>query len=247
MTAHEPSKNGNTLDAATKSEHVHQVFENISTDYDKMNDIISLGRHQKWKGYLLDQVLDDKPATVLDLCCGTGDMALRYAQLDPRATITGLDFSANMLTVAEKRRVEAHADNVSFTEGDAMNLPFPDASFDTALISFGLRNVGDYARVISEMRRVVRPGGTVYCIDSYRPENAFIYFFYTLYFGHIMPFIGRVVAESQDEYAWLNRSTELFLTKAEVASLFESCGLSEVSYRAFMCGATAVHRGGVLR
>ncbi len=231
------------IDAQAKSEKVHQVFENISHDYDKMNNIISLGHHHRWKEYLLKQVHRDNPSRVLDLCCGTGDMSLRYAELDPSAHITGVDFSANMLSVAESRRAKAGVENVLFIEGDAMNLPFSNGSFDVALISFGLRNVGDYARVVSEMRRVVKSGGSVYCIDSFQPENKFVRFFYSLYFAHVMPFIGRVVAKSHDEYAWLNRSTELFLTKSELADLFRICGFVDVSYHSFMWGASAVHQG----
>ena len=234
------------IDPDVKGERVHEVFENISTDYDKMNDIISAGRQLEWKDRLLEEVFRFRPARLLDLCCGTGDMSLRYASLDGSAQIIGMDFSAAMLSVAAERLALTDLTNITFIEGDAMSMPFDDDSFDTALISFGLRNVGDYRRVIDEMARVVRPGGKVFCIDSFQPENGFIRFFYRIYFAHIMPAFGRLFAKHPDEYAWLNRSTELFLTKDELAELFRSCGLSDVSYEKYMLGAAAIHRGTVV-
>lgn len=233
------------IDPDEKSERVHEVFENISGEYDTMNDLISAGRQLVWKDELLQEVYRDHPQRLLDLCCGTGDMSLRYATLDGSTDIYGMDFSCSMLDVARGRLARTDLANITFLEGDAMSVPFEDDSFDAALISFGLRNVGNYQQVVSEMARVVRPGGKVYCIDSFQPDNGFVRFFYRLYFAHIMPAFGKVFAKHPDEYAWLNRSTELFLTKKELATLFRGCGLEDVSYDTYMFGAAATHRGRV--
>ncbi len=170
-------------------EHVHGVFESIADGYDAANDRISLGMHRLWKRALCDAAL--KPCTnakraglVLDVCCGTGDITAMLAEKNPDVLICGLDFSAHMLDVARERTKDLP--NVMLIEGNAMRLPFDDGTFDSAVISFGLRNTPDYKQVVSEMVRVTRPGGVVACLDASVPESAVIQPFYQFYYKNIM-------------------------------------------------------------
>lgn len=226
-------------------EHVHGVFESIADGYDAANDRISLGMHRFWKHALVEAAL--KPCTnpkraglVLDVCCGTGDISAMIAEGNPDVLVCGLDFSAHMLDVARTRTVGL--DNVVLVEGNAMALPFDDATFDSAVISFGLRNTPDYARVIGEMARVTRPGGVVACLDASVPDSAVVRPFYQFYYKNVMTLFGGGLSH-RDEYNWLYESTQEFLKKDELARLFEDCGLISIAVRPFMFGAAALHVG----
>ena len=226
-------------------EHVHGVFESIAGGYDAANDRISLGMHNAWKKALCKTAVkacdtSKRAGLILDVCCGTGDIEESVARDNPDIFIVGLDFSANMLDVARTRL--QGLDNVALIEGNAMALPFDDATFDSAVISFGLRNTPDYEKVVSEMVRVVRPGGTVACLDASVPSNKAVAPFYQFYYKNIMTLLGGGIAHHK-EYEWLYQSTQEFLRKDELARLFEQCGLTHVQVRSFMFGAAALHIG----
>lgn len=226
-------------------EHVHGVFESIAEGYDAANDRISLGMHRFWKKALCDAALkaccsDARAGLVLDVCCGTGDITRMLATQAPDVLVCGLDFSAHMLEVAE-HRLEG-LDNVMLVEGNALELPFDDDTFDSAVISFGLRNTPDYKQVVSEMVRVTRPGGVVACLDASVPDSTIIQPFYQFYYKNVMTLLGGGMS-NRKEYDWLYESTQEFLRKDELAQLFEKCGLISVSVRSFMFGAAALHVG----
>jgi len=232
-----------TITPEEKEALVYDCFQSISETYDKTNDVISLGMHRFWKGAMIKRIVASAPKDILDVASGTGDIALWIAEKNPQAHIVGSDLSENMLTVAEKRRAEQKLDNVSFQCENAMKLSFEDDSFDVVVVSFGLRNMPDYRQVVSEMTRVLRPGGRFFCIDSSWPTNPIIKPFFGLYFSHIMPLLGNVVAHAPKEYEWLNASTKAFLSKDALAELMRSCGLVDVSYKSHMLGGAATHSG----
>lgn len=231
-------------------EQVHGVFESIASQYDAANDRISLGMHRYWKRVLENKAVStcskgaDRAGMVLDVCCGTGDITKAIASANPDVFVVGLDFSASMLDVARKRT--QGLDNVELVEGNAMELPFDDDTFDSAVVSFGLRNTPDYDQVVSEMARVVRPGGIVACLDASVPDNAFIQPFYQFYYKHVMTFLGGGF-KHHSEYEWLYESTQAFPRKAELEQIFYRAGLKYVTVRPFMCGAAALHVGTVTR
>lgn len=226
----------------TKSEKVYRIFEEISQDYDEANERISAGQHQKWKKEMVSQVIRHTGArgSVLDLCCGTGDIALSLARECPSMSVTGADFSPSMLSVARKKGSDIS--NVAWVQADAMKLPFEDGTFGSAVISFGLRNTPDYRQVLSEMARVTGPGGLVCCMDASMPDSPVILPFFKLYFGQVMPILGGG-REKMADYIWLHESTEQFLTKKQLCDLFREVGLQNVTYRSFMFGSCALHTG----
>ena len=242
-------------------EHVHDVFESIADNYDAANNRISLGLHSSWKQHLeniafeacqrarskedapcAEPALEDdsRVGLVLDVCCGTGDITEHIAREHQDVLVVGLDFSESMLEVAARRT--ARLDNVMLVNGNAMELPFDDNIFDAAVISFGLRNTPDYKVVLQQMKRVTHAGGTVACLDASVPDNNFVRPFYQFYYKHIMTLLGGGKSLHK-QYEWLYESTQEFLSKQQLAALFEKIGLEQVSVDSFMCGSAALHAG----
>lgn len=228
--------------ALSKEEKVHEVFEKISTDYDKMNSVISFNQHKKWRDDMMRRMAVRKGARALDVCCGTADWTIALAEaVGPTGQVTGLDFSESMLEVGEKK-VESHA-NISLIHGNAMKLPFPDGSFDYVTIGFGLRNVPNYGTVLKEMNRVLKPGGMIACIDTSQPELFGYKQLFRFYFKFIMPAFGKLFAKSYSEYSWLQESANDFPGMKKLAHMFTEAGFSKVSYKSYSGGAAAGHVG----
>ena len=219
-----------------KEKHVYNVFEAVAGGYDSANARISLGLHLRWKRAAADFVLTAVPpdGRVLDLCCGTGDIAALLLESRGDISVTGLDFSPAMLAVACERF--SGDSRVALKQGNALALPFEDASFDGAVISFGLRNTSDYGRVLAETARVVRPGGLVCCIDSFTPGSKLVRPFYALYFTRLMPLLGGGTRHRR-EYLWLSRSTGDFIPARELSLLMREKGLRKVKEKRYMMGA----------
>ncbi|MDU2138165.1 MAG: demethylmenaquinone methyltransferase, partial [Staphylococcus warneri] len=189
-----------------KKEQVHTVFQNISKKYDRLNNIISFEQHKVWRKRVMKEMSVKKGSTALDVCCGTADWTIALSKaVGPQGEVTGLDFSENMLEVGKEKT--AHVDNIHLVHGDAMNLPFDDASFDYVTIGFGLRNVPDYLGALKEMERVLKPGGMIVCLETSQPTLPVFKQVYRLYFKFVMPIFGKLFAKSKEEYEWLQQST----------------------------------------
>lgn len=237
-------KKGKKMQEQTKEARVHYVFEKISDKYDVMNSIISFNRHKAWRRDVMRQMKVKKNAKALDVCCGTGDWALALGKaVGRKGEVIGLDFSKNMLSVADKKRNEHKLHHVQFVHGNAMELPFEDSYFDYVTIGFGLRNVPDYMTVLKEMYRVVKPGGKVVCLETSKPTLIGFKQIYAFYFKHIMPLLGRIFAKSYDEYSWLQESTRLFPNKKELKQMFLDAGFSKVKVKSYTGGVAAMHMG----
>ena len=227
---------------ATKKEKVYAVFERISRTYDQGNTYISLGMSGKWKKQFIARIADETEAggPILDVCTGTGDIAVALARSRPDCMITGLDFSPATLRLA--RAKGENSPNLRWLQGDAMHLPFKDNAFSAACISFGLRNTTDYLQVLREMARVVKKNGAVYCLDSFVPDITLVKPFYSLYFKYLMPVIGGGLRHRQ-EYTWLWQSTQDFISINELAALFTQAGLTDIQIKRVLFGACAMHTG----
>lgn len=225
-----------------KEQAVFQIFQKIADRYDRSNVLISFGLQKGWKRMLTGRLLGSLPegAKVLDVCCGTGDIALELSRARRDLRVTGLDFSPAMLKAAEKRR--RGRKNVRFLRGNAMALPFRDATFDAAVISFGLRNTADYGQTLREMARVVKEDGVVACLDSFVPGMRLVRPFYRFYFRNVMPFLGGGL-KHRKEYRWLYLSTQSFLRAGQLVQLFRDTGLEDVCSESRMFGACALVTG----
>ncbi len=232
------------MDPQTKSEKVHSVFEKIYNRYDKMNSIISFQRHKSWRKDVMKRMNVEEGSDCLDVCCGTGDWSIALSSaVGEEGNVVGLDFSQNMLSIGEKKIEEQEIENITFTHGDAMNLPYENDSFDYVTIGFGLRNVPDYDQVLKEMYRVVKPGGKVVCLETSQPTLPVYKQLYFFYFRHIMPFFGKLFAKSYDEYAWLHESTKNFPDKETLKDMFSQAGFKTVQVKSYALGAAAMHLG----
>ncbi|QDP40464.1 demethylmenaquinone methyltransferase [Radiobacillus deserti] len=228
----------------SKEERVHGVFEKIYDRYDFMNSVISFQRHKAWRKDVMKRMNVQPGNSALDVCCGTGDWSFSLAEaVGSVGKIVGLDFSQNMLSIAKEKKRNRPLDQLEFIHGNAMELPFEDDTFDYATIGFGLRNVPDYKQVLSEMKRVVKPGGMVVCLETSQPTTPGFRQLYYFYFKYIMPLFGRLLAKSYNEYAWLHESAKDFPGKEQLKALFEEVGLTQVNIKSYTGGVAAMHAG----
>ena len=226
----------------SKEERVHDVFQSISSQYDRMNGIISFRRHLAWRKDTMKKMNVFSGASALDVCCGTADWTIHLAETaGASGKITGLDFSENMLSVGKEKIQRHRLNTVNLIQGNASALPFDDNQFDFVTIGFGLRNVPDYIQVLQEMHRVVKPGGTVVCLETSQPTMPGFKQMYWFYFKWVMPLFGRLFAKSYEEYSWLQESSQSFPGKEELKSLFLEAGFKDVRYRSYAGGAAASH------
>ncbi|MFD0958812.1 demethylmenaquinone methyltransferase [Paenibacillus chungangensis] len=225
-------------------DHVHALFEAIAPKYDTMNDIISFRRHKAWRKFTMKKMGMKPGHTALDVCCGTCDWSIDMARTTGTGDIIALDFSQNMLDIgAAKINNLQLQDRIRLVRGNAMSLPFEDDTFDYVTIGFGLRNVPDYLQVLQEMRRVVKPGGKVVCLDTSKPTWQPFKGIYYLYFERILPLFGKMFAGKFKEYKWLPDSLKLFPDAKQLKELFQKAGLEKVDVKLFFGGVAALHMG----
>ncbi|WP_203361890.1 demethylmenaquinone methyltransferase [Bacillus sp. REN10] len=228
----------------SKEERVHGVFEKISNNYDHMNSLISFQQHKRWRKDTMKKMAVKKGAKALDVCCGTGDWTMALAEaVGKEGKVIGLDFSHNMLEVGREKIKAENLAQVEMIQGNAMELPFEDNTFDYVTIGFGLRNVPDYMHVLKEMNRVLKPGGMAVCLETSQPTMIGYRQLYFLYFRFIMPLFGKLFAKSYKEYSWLQESARDFPGMKELARMFEQAGLVNVSYKPHTGGVAATHIG----
>jgi demethylmenaquinone methyltransferase / 2-methoxy-6-polyprenyl-1,4-benzoquinol methylase len=222
---------------------VNDLFAAIARRYDRLNDLQSAGLHRLWKRRLVRLAHVSPGIRALDVCCGTGDIALRLARSG--AEVTGLDFSEAMLTVAgERQKAEGgrQKGRVSFIHGDAQALPFGDAEFGIVTVGYGLRNLANWETGLREMVRVAKPDGRLLVLDFGKPGNPL---WRGLYFGYLrlaVPLLGRLFAGSADAYAYILESLRHYPAQLGVAAKMTELGLVEVQTLNFLGGAMSIHR-----
>jgi demethylmenaquinone methyltransferase/2-methoxy-6-polyprenyl-1,4-benzoquinol methylase len=227
-----------------KEDHVLSVFQSIAGKYDLMNDVLSFRRHKAWRKFTMRKMALRNGQTALDLCCGTCDWTIALAEASATGKVTGLDFSPNMLSVGREKVARAGlADQITLVEGNAMDLPFADNTFDYVTIGFGIRNVPDIVRVLREMQRVVKPGGQVVCLELSKPMRQPFKGVYFFYFERLLPLVAKVFARRYEQYQWLPESLKIFPNLTELESMFREVGLTEVRAYPFTLGIAALHMG----
>lgn len=232
------------MNSKTKEQFVHSVFESIAPKYDLMNDILSFRRHKAWRKFTMRQMNMKQGSTAIDLCCGTCDWTISMAQESETGIMVGLDFSQNMLDVgAHKVKALGLDQQIQLTQGNAMSLPYADNSFDYATIGFGLRNVPDLDQVLREMKRVVKPGGKVVCLELSKPTWQPFKSIYYFYFQQVLPLIGKLVAKRYEQYRWLPQSLVAFPDHKQLARHFAEAGLEQVKAYPLNLGIAALHIG----
>ena len=228
-------------DSKSKEKSVREMFAAIAHSYDSMNRFLSWGRDTHWRREAV-RLAEPGKDRVLDVATGTGDIALElvgYADL-----VVGVDSCPEMLNVgllkASRRKLGRR---IEFIAGDALALPFVDNSFDCALNGFALRNVSDLSLFFSELRRVIKPGGRVVCLEFTKPSPGVFGALYRFYLFGIIPVLGRWVSGNTKAYEYLPASISCFMNEADLQKLMEDAGFRNVSYKSLNLGTVAIHVG----
>lgn len=236
------------IDPAEKTRRVQALFDQVASSYDVMNDVMSFGLHRVWKAdFVANLPLPSKGATefaVLDLAGGTGDitqrMLAKYEKTGIPTEITLADLSEGMIQEGRKRKT---LDNVHWVCGNGENLPFADHHFDVCTLVFGLRNMTYVDKVLTEILRVLKPGGSFHCLEFSAVNNPLLSGLYDLYSFQAIPRFGRWIAGDEPAYRYLVESIRRFPSQNLLADLMRETGFVEVTFDNYMGGIAAVHRG----
>ena len=223
-----------------KSGYVNELFSALASRYNVMTDVWTLGLHRLWKRQAMKLLALQPGQRVLDVATGTGDLAfVEKAAVGTQGQVVGVDSCAAMLEVARQR----HRGAVDFQEGDAMDLQFPDASFDVITIGFGLRNVADRSRALREFRRVLRPGGRLMVLDFSTPTSKPLKALHDLFYFVVMPKVGRVVAWHRDAHHYTAASIRTWLSRDELSEAMLEAGFVDARYVSLSTGFGTAHFG----
>ena len=236
--------NGFYTPGEPRAAKVNDLFGAIARRYDLLNDVQSFGLHRRWKRRVIELAAVRPGNRALDLCCGTGDLALALARRG--AEVTGVDFSPAMLEIAEarrKRNFKSQISNLKFLPGDALQIPFPDASFDIVTVGYGLRNLTSWEKGLAEMHRVAKPGARLVVLDFGKPANAL---WRGIYFAHLkcaVPLLGWIFCGNADAYAYILESLKQYPAQLAVAEKMRELKLVNVRVINLLGGAMAINYG----
>ena len=229
-----------------KETYVHNIFSAIARQYDFLNSLLSLRFDRSWRKFAASVSEVAPESRVLDVCTGTGELALAYADaLDNSRPVVGTDFCFEMLTVG-KKKVERQKRTHTFVpiEADTLRLPFSDNTFDVVSVGFGIRNVADLEGGIREMTRVALKGGRVVILEFSQPTNPLFRGLYSFYFKHILPGLGNLISKNKDDaYGYLPRSVMQFPDCDQLKEIMRTCGLTDVQFYRKTFGIVAIHFG----
>ncbi|MBK5927438.1 bifunctional demethylmenaquinone methyltransferase/2-methoxy-6-polyprenyl-1,4-benzoquinol methylase UbiE [Rhodobaculum claviforme] len=233
-----------TVEEGQKAGLVHGVFTRVASRYDVMNDLMSAGIHRVWKDAMMDWLAPRRDQRLLDVAGGTGDIAFRFLKRAPEASAVVLDMTESMLLEGQRRaEAEALTDRLDWVVGDAMALPFPDASFDVYTVSFGIRNVTRVEDALAEAFRVLRPGGRLMVLEFSQLPVPAMQWLYDRYSFNVIPAMGQVVTGDRDSYQYLVESIRKFPDQDTFAAMIRDAGFSQVKYRNLSMGIAALHSG----
>ena len=226
-----------------KSNLVKKIFENVSGRYDLMNDFMSLGIHRVWKKSMLDWLAPRRGQSLIDVAGGTGDIAFNFikrAKTGANATI--LDLTESMMIEGKKKTIDLPEESqINWVCGDAMRMPFSDSTFDVYTISFGIRNVTNISKTLSEAYRVLKPGGRLMILEFSSVNNDLISWIYDKYSFNIIPKLGEFVSNDRESYKYLVESIRKFPNQEKFSEMIINEGFRKVKYRDLTFGIAALH------
>lgn len=227
---------------SAKARYVRDMFDRISPRYDLMNRVMTGGQDQKWRRRAIEKAAISAGGRVLDIACGTGDLAFAALEEQPEFVVAA-DFSLQMVRLGDRKR--NGNTTVHFLGADGLWLPFRDDSFDACVTGFSMRNVIDIDQFLFEMARVVKPGGRVVILEITPMNVPVLQRMYRFYFHRIVPSIGRLLSGDREAYSYLPQSVDVFISAEQLRHRMESASLRDVQYKKLNFGTVALHWGTV--
>jgi len=226
-----------------KTAYVRRHFDSVAHRYDLMNTILSLGIHYLWKRYVVNRMRLRSGDRVLDVCGGTGDLAiLADRKVGPRGQVILYDINRDMILAGRNKPTNArHRRRIAYVQGDIEAMAFSDNTMDAAMVGFGIRNVTHMERGFAEMFRVLKPGGTFMCLEFSQPVWQWFRWLYDLYSFYVMPWLGEMIVGTRKAYVHLPETIRLFPLPDELSEILSHIGFSSIDYRRLTNGIAVVH------
>jgi len=219
------------------------MFDRIAGKYDLLNSLMTAGLHHSWRARAVDRTDVSPGDSVLDVCCGTGDLSFELAsRVSPGGNVIGSDFSEPMLDLAREKAESRRSASVRFEWGDALDLPYDDSRFDAVTVGFGVRNFADRDRGLREMARVLQPGGRLVILEFTEPRRPPFSTFYSLWFDRIVPVLGRLTP-NPEAYSYLAESVRGFPEPEGLAEKMDTAGFEQIRWLLTAGGILAIHSG----
>ncbi|MGZ4384556.1 MAG: bifunctional demethylmenaquinone methyltransferase/2-methoxy-6-polyprenyl-1,4-benzoquinol methylase UbiE [Gaiellaceae bacterium] len=228
-------------DSAQFAGQVNRMFDRVARHYDVLNSVMTAGLHHRWRERAADRANLRPGDSALDVCCGTGDLALELARrVSPGGSVVGCDFSEPMLDLAREKAARRGTDGVRFEWADALRLPYDAGRFDAVTVGFGVRNLSDLDLGLREMARVLRHGGRLVVLEITQPTRPPLSPFYSLWFDRIVPILGRLAGDPES-YSYLPESVRSFPAPAALAEKMDAAGLEDIRWTILAGGIIAIH------
>jgi len=232
-----------TVEQEAFAGQIRGMFDRIAGIYDLMNSAMTVGLHHRWRERAADLAELGAGDSALDVCCGTGDLALELARrTGPEGRVIGSDFSERMLDLAREKAAARHTAGVRFEWGDALSLPYDEGAFDAVTVGFGVRNLADLERGVAELVRVLTPGGRLVVLEITQPRRPPLSIFFSVWFDRAVPLLG-TLAGDRDAYSYLPDSVKSFPPPEGLALIMDRAGLEGIRYTVLAGGIITIHSG----